>query len=102
MRIRDYPPGVVLHAPHCRDAGDGNAPGLGVRVAIAQYPIHQFCYCTGNDPGNAPYVVVEQIDFGIHLYVPSGTRPADATRPLCKTCRGTHGMLPAGLVIPGA
>ena len=100
--ISDYPPGVVLHAPHCPEAGDGNAPGLDVRQAIAAYPSYQLCGCAGGSPDTAPYVVVEQINYGIHLYVPAGARPDDATRPLCKTCRGTHGTLPAGLVIPGA
>ena len=36
-------------------------------------------------------VIVETVAPEPHDYVASTIQPADATRPLCRTCRGTHG-----------
>ncbi|MBB4752326.1 hypothetical protein [Actinoplanes lobatus] len=76
--------------------------------AVVAYPSHRYCLCTGGGPDDAPYVVVEQIDYGPHLYEPKpGEPPRDAVQPLCKTCRGTHGPsasakgTTSGLVVPG-
>jgi hypothetical protein len=38
-----------------------------------------------------PFVVVEQVEYGRHDYERSDVFPDDATRPLCRRCRGTHG-----------
>ncbi|GAA0463597.1 hypothetical protein Aca07nite_59730 [Actinoplanes capillaceus] len=95
---RDYPPGVVLHAPHCREAGDGNRATLPVLRAITGYPSHRWCPCGNVD--DTPHVVVEQIEYGPHLYTPmSSPPPRDATRALCGICRGTHGNPAPGLLI---
>ncbi|GAA4924255.1 hypothetical protein [Actinoplanes utahensis] len=97
MKPRDFPPGVVLHAPHCPDAGDGNKATLPTLKAIADYPSFRWCLCGNLD--DTPHVVVEAIDYGLHLYEPApGVPPRDAIRPLCKTCRGTHGPATSGVV----
>ncbi|GIF42643.1 hypothetical protein Axi01nite_69540 [Actinoplanes xinjiangensis] len=36
-------------------------------------------------------MIVEEGDDGDHMYEPSGDRPDDAARSLCRTCKGTHG-----------
>ncbi|MEV4283657.1 hypothetical protein [Actinoplanes xinjiangensis] len=36
-------------------------------------------------------MIVEEGDDSDHLYEPSGERPADAARSLCRMCKGTHG-----------
>lgn len=106
MRLRDYPPGTVFHSPSCPDINGHSAPSLAASRAIAENPSHQWCFCTGGGPDNAPYVVIQRVDYGPHLYVPSPNKPADATRALCRTCRGTHGdaapeqTSASGLVIP--
>jgi hypothetical protein len=104
--LREYPPGAVFHNPSCPDINGHSAPSLPILQAVAENPSHRYCMCTGGGPDAAPYVVIERVDYGPHLYVPSPNRPRDAVRALCRTCRGTHGepqpgepSLP-GLVIP--
>ena len=106
MILRDYPPGVIYHAPHCPDVqsgGTGRAPSLTAPQAVAAYPSFQLCnVCTTNATGleDLPYVVVEQIPYGPHLYIPlPGQPPSDASRPLCQKCRGTHGSATGGRVV---
>lgn len=104
--MRDYPPGAVFHLPSCSTILGHSAPSLPVLKAVADNPSHQWCPCTGGGPDQAPYVIIERVDYGPHLYVPSQNRPRDAVRALCRTCRGTHGKLATGpaqpptLVIP--
>ncbi|BAL85451.1 hypothetical protein AMIS_2310 [Actinoplanes missouriensis 431] len=96
---RDYPAGVVLHAPHCVEGG--NSPALPIDAAYEAYPSHQLHFCFGGMvPAGLmdmhtlqeimPFVVVEQIQYGPHDYVQSEKWPADAVRPLCGKCQGTH------------
>jgi hypothetical protein len=108
VSLREYPPGAIFHTSSCPEITGHSAPSLPVLQAVAANPSHRYCICTGGGPDTAPYVVVERVDYGPHLYVPSPSRPRDATRALCRTCRGTHGdttpgasSLP-GLVIPRA
>ncbi|GIE35878.1 hypothetical protein Ait01nite_089230 [Actinoplanes italicus] len=90
--LRHYPPGVVLHTSSCPDITGHSAPSLQVLQAVLKYPSYRYCMCTGGGPETAPYVVVERIDYGDHLYIPKpGNPPRDAVRALCRTCRGTHG-----------
>jgi hypothetical protein len=89
--LREYPPGAVFHIPSCPDVAD-SAPSLPVLQAVAANPSHRYCVCTGGGPDDAPQVVIERVDYGPHLYGPSPNRPRDATRALCRTCRGTHGQ----------
>lgn len=92
MILREYPPGVVFHNPSCPDINGHSAPSLNVLRAVADNPSHRYCMCTGGGPDTAPYVVIERIDYGHHMYIPMpGQPPRDAVRALCQTCRGTHG-----------
>jgi hypothetical protein len=106
--MREYPPGAVFHIPSCPDIYGHCAPSVQVLRAVAENPSHRYCLCTGGGPDSAPYVVIERVDYGPHLYVPSANQPRDATRPLCRVCRGTHGEPapgepnPPGLVTPRA
>lgn len=85
---REYPPGVVFHAPDCVDGGNATALPLGAAKEV--YPSHQFDVCA--TPGDTPYVAVEHVHIGkTHEYAQSDKWPNDATRPLCRVCRGTHG-----------
>jgi hypothetical protein len=106
--LRDYPPGAVFHSPSCPEINGHSAPSIPVMRAVAENPSHQYCMCTGGNQDAVPYVVIQRVDYGDHLYVPSPNWPHDATRALCRTCRGTHGESrpgepsPLGLVIPRA
>jgi hypothetical protein len=107
MNLREYPRGAVFHTSSCPDIAGHSAPSLPVLKAVADNPSHRYCLCTGGGPDSAPYVVIERVDYGDHLYLPSANRPRDAVRALCRTCRGTHGSeadrgtRTAGLVVPG-
>jgi hypothetical protein len=107
VNLRDYPSGAVFHISSCPDITGHTAPSLRVLQAVAENPSHRYCLCTGGGPDSAPYVVIERVDYGDHLYLPSANRPRDAVRALCRTCRGTHGpeadrdARMAGLVVPG-
>jgi hypothetical protein len=107
MSVRDYPPGAVFHISSCPEITGHSAPSLQVLRAVAENPSHRYCPCTGGGPDTAPYVVIERVVYGDHLYVPSAHRPRDAVRALCRTCRGTHGSVTPGragqprLVVPG-
>ena len=101
---RHYPPGVVLHAPHCIDGG--NAISVAVGTAIEAHPNHQFDACFGGLiaiaedsvalAGIMPQVSIEIVKYPRHLYTPADPRdtnrpqPADSIRPLCRVCQGTH------------
>jgi hypothetical protein len=101
---RHYQPGVVFHAPHCIDGG--NAMSVPVGAAMEAHPNYQFDQCfvglfsIVNDPVALaeimPHVSIENITTKRHPYTPSDPRdtsrpqPADAIRPLCSVCRGTH------------
>ncbi|MDI6102240.1 hypothetical protein QLQ12_26840 [Actinoplanes sp. NEAU-A12] len=87
---RHYPPMMTFHAPDC----PGLAPmrdgfiSLPLNEARIKYPNHHLDVCAAIDI--TPYVVVEK-SMGDHGYSPSGTRPEDAIRSLCRKCFGTHG-----------
>ena len=99
MGRRDYPPGVILHAPHCVEGG--NSPALPIEAAFGAYPSRQLHFCFGGMipaqlEGLAlqdvmPHVVIEHWEYGGHEYQQSDDWPNDAIRPLCRRCRGTHG-----------
>ncbi|GGN11816.1 hypothetical protein GCM10010109_22050 [Actinoplanes campanulatus] len=112
MIRRHYPPMMTFHAPHCPAVNDG-MPSFPVDEARTAYPNHHFCVCAAGDI--APYVMVEPAT-AEHEYDPSGTRPDDAVRSLCRRCFGTHGEgedrevinvrpqhrpPPPGLILPG-
>lgn len=85
---RHYPPLVTFHAPGCWMFG-GNGTALPIDQARDAFPNHHFDVCAATDL--VPYVLVEENDFGDHLYAPSDRKPDDAIRSLCRVCLGTHG-----------
>jgi len=85
---RHYPPIVTFHAPGCW-MFLGNAPALPVDEAREKFPNHQFDMCAAAEI--TPYVMVEEHDFGPHLWQPSEFKPDDAIRSLCRRCKSTHG-----------
>jgi hypothetical protein len=88
---RHYPPIAVFHIPECPTLG-GNGTARSHEVARADWPHHRDCACFRLAmTAVVPYVIVEEGDDGDHLYEPSGDRPDDAARSLCRTCKGTHG-----------
>ena len=88
--IRDYEP-VLIHAAGCPDAPEGPAsvPAVSVAKAYPHGKPHR-CLSGAYARGNGG-VIVETVVTEPHVYVASTIQPADATRPLCRTCRGTHG-----------
>jgi hypothetical protein len=97
---RHYPPGVVFHAPHCLEGG--NRPAIPIESAFTTFPTRELHFCFGGMVPEGlldvigiaeimPYIVVEPIAFGDHLYRPSSVKPADSLDYLCAVCRGTHG-----------
>lgn len=91
MERRDYDPAVVIHVADCDEAPAD--PGMIYPArAMQAYPNgrpHQ-CFQREAITRNAPSIV-ERVEYERHDYVPSTIFPDDATRPLCRTCRGTHG-----------
>ena len=103
---RHYPPGVILHAPHCIEGG--NAMASPIAAAFEAHPNHQlhFCFASmlplhlADDPVRLaklmPEVSVEVLEYRRHPYTPCDPRhpdikqPPNAIRPICKVCRGTH------------
>ncbi|GGN55964.1 hypothetical protein GCM10010112_07340 [Actinoplanes lobatus] len=115
MTRRHYPPMMTFHSPECPALAGllDQFESMPVDRAREKYPNHHFDLCAAVDI--TPYVAVE-LAVPEHLYDPSGTRPDDAVRSLCRKCFGTHGEdegrevinvrpqqePPSGLVIPGA
>ncbi|WIM97855.1 hypothetical protein ACTOB_001410 [Actinoplanes oblitus] len=99
MERRDYPAGVIFHAPHCIEGG--NSPAVEIDIAMRTYPSHQLHFCFGGvipaelegmaPQDIVPFVTVEQVEYGRHEYQPSDRWPDDAVRALCRVCQGTHG-----------
>jgi len=89
--MREYPPAHVIHEADC----PGAPPGLftfRAQLIPAVHPNARAHTCVSH--ATVYYnreVVAEPGDAGDHLYEPSGDRPHDATRPLCRHCSGTHG-----------
>jgi hypothetical protein len=86
----DYEPAVVVHSADCDDAPPTTLVYPARAVADA-YPTGRPHRCFHRRTDRA---VVEHIEYETHMYVPSTIRPDDATRPLCRVCRGTHGCSP--------
>jgi hypothetical protein len=87
--IRDYPPAHIVHEAKCP------AAPLGLfafkATVLAAYPNSRPHTCISRE--TVTYnrlVVVEPVGYPRHAYEPSGATQPDATRPLCRTCRGTH------------
>lgn len=99
--MRDYPPAHTIHEVDCTDAPAGLFPFRVHNVPFA-YPnarAHTACISHETVRMNRE-VVAEPGDYEPHPYEASAERPADAARPLCRTCGGTHGDVLAELMLP--
>ncbi|SDT74474.1 hypothetical protein SAMN04489716_6993 [Actinoplanes derwentensis] len=101
MGLRDYPPAAQIHRPDCPGISQGTLPELTTAEIARSHPnavMHNCYHFHQNTAG-----VVEPVVYPPHDYKPSTNKPADARRPLCATCRGTHGdqqVEGAGLLLP--
>ena len=89
--MREYPPVHVIHEATCPDA----PPGLPMFRADLIPVVHpnakaHSCISPATVQNNRE-VIAEPGDARDHTYEPSGIKPDDATRPLCRHCSGTHG-----------
>ncbi len=91
--MKEYPPAHTIHEARCPEAPAGlfsfRAGNLGQAYPNAR-PHH--CFTRDTVRMNLP-VVAEHIAYQAHPYEPSTLRPEDASKALCKICRGTHGSL---------
>ncbi|GIF15145.1 hypothetical protein [Actinoplanes teichomyceticus] len=93
MERHEYPPAGVVHTADCEDA----PPGLLTLPAQALRGSHDRphrCVNSAAVAANRP-LVIERVAYEPHPYEESTIHPVDATKPLCRTCRGTHGVDPA-------
>ena len=106
---RDYDP-VLIHRATCPEAPQGLLL-LTARSVAQAHPHGRPHRCLTNEMARSNCgVVIEQVTPEPHDYVESTIVPADATRPLCRICRGTHGEAPpqpetpaplSALIVPG-
>ncbi|MEU4422234.1 hypothetical protein AB0F81_16530 [Actinoplanes sp. NPDC024001] len=81
---------MVVHSADCDDA-PASTLVYPARAAADAYPNGRPHRCFHRRTARA---VIEHVEYEAHAYVPSTIRPDDATRPLCRVCRGTHGPGP--------
>jgi hypothetical protein len=90
--MRDYAPAHIIHEETCEEA-----PGLiafRAQNLLEAYPTSTPHTCFSRDSvNNNRYVVAEPGEYERHDWQPSTLVLLDATRALCKICRGTHGEL---------
>ena len=89
MEFLDYPPAPLIHRPDCAGITPGAFPVLATPEIARQFPNgkpHRCYDFRANSSG-----AVEPLVYPEHDYVPSTLKPDDARRPLCRSCRGTHG-----------
>lgn len=91
MNARDYDPAVRIHAAGCPAAPPSLlvVPGRSIAERYPNGRPHPLCVSSASQARGA--LVVETVDYPPHSYVASTIKPDDATRALCRTCRGTHG-----------
>jgi hypothetical protein len=102
MGFRDYPPAPQIHRLDCASITAGSLPELSTPEIARRYPNGKphHCYDFHANASGA----VEPVFYPQHDYEPSTIRYDDARRPLCRTCRGTHGdetVEGGGLLLPG-
>lgn len=88
MGERHYPPASLVHSPGCPALPKVDLQQLATRAIATAYPnavMHNCYHFHRNSHG-----IVEPRTYPPHDYKPSTVAPADAVRPLCDTCRGTH------------
>jgi hypothetical protein len=99
MGQREYPPAVKVHGIGCAEV---------TGLLLSRLPMHQIAR---DHPNGSPHLaclsggdtvgVIEVVEYPPHAYEESSQRPADASRPLCAYCGGTHGVLDALVLPPG-
>lgn len=109
MGRREYEPAGVVHVADCAEAPAGRMFILRAAALRNSHDRPHSCFTRAHAAANAE-IVIERVDYKTHAYVQSTIWPADATRPLCRTCRGTHGdnppreliapRSPHGLILP--
>ncbi len=109
MERREYEPAGVVHKATCLDGPVEAHFTLRAAALRNSHDRPHFCFTRADAAANAE-ITIERVDYGPHDYVQSTIWPVDATRPLCRTCRGTHGdnpprelvapRSPVGLILP--
>lgn len=97
---RDYPPAVIVHRPDCPDIVGRRLARQATAVIAHQHPNgkpHRCYHFHQNSVG-----VVEVVEYAAHAYEESTIDYPDATRRMCGFCGGTHGVLDALVLPPGA
>ncbi|MEU4244251.1 hypothetical protein [Actinoplanes sp. NPDC026619] len=97
---RDLPPAVIVHRPDCLDVHDRLLRQLPTAEIARLYPNgrrHDCFQFHQNSVG-----VVEEVHYLPHEYEESEETAPDAVRLLCRRCGGTHGVLDALVLPPGA
>ena len=84
-----YPPAPELHEARCEFAPSGLVR-VSAKAALDAYPYARVHCITRATVEAHRFCVVERATYEDHRFVRSSIWPADATGPLCMTCRGTH------------
>jgi hypothetical protein len=100
MDSREYEP-TLVHDQRCPEAPIGEMlfPARAVAQAYPHARPHR-CLSPAVARANGNVVIEKAAVYPPHDYVESTIRPYDATRALCRTCRGTHGGSPPPVVSP--
>ncbi|WP_436528926.1 hypothetical protein [Actinoplanes sp. HUAS TT8] len=93
MTARDYPPAGVVHVLDCDEAPRERLLVISARSLRQSHDRPHRCITSAVVAANAD-CVIERVDYELHDYVESTIWPVDATRPLCRACRGTHAGSP--------
>lgn len=97
---REYPPAVIVHRPDCPDIQGLLLPRLATTEVARRHPNGRQHHCYHFHQNSIG--VVEQVEYPPHPYEESTVTYPDATRRLCGFCGGTHGVLDALALPPGA
>jgi hypothetical protein len=90
MERREYEPAGVVHVLDCDEGPAERLLVLRAQGLRGSHDRPHRCVTAAAVAANDE-VVIERVDYGPHDHVESTIWPDDATRALCRTCRGTHG-----------
>ena len=99
MGEKEYPPAVRVHGVGCSEIKGMLLSRLPMSQIAIDYPNgspHLACLSGGHRVG-----VIEVVEYPPHVYEGSSQCPADATKPLCAYCGGTHGVVDLLVLPPG-
>ncbi|GIM94403.1 hypothetical protein [Paractinoplanes toevensis] len=97
---REYPPAPIVHHPRCTHVRDRQFPLAATLDIALEHPNGR--RHDGFQPHQHSVGVVEQVQYLPHEYAESDQTFPDAVRPMCLHCGGTHGVLDALVLPPGA